>query len=226
MGASVRQAHHDRPLSAADLELLRAGPAGAWRESQDSPCVQPRTMSAGCAPGGWASRTPSIRSPPAPRSHRPPWRLRPETSRCGPAASPKPTQSGRWPMGGLPLRGRGGHSREPSELTEVLAAVHDACDAMSRIASADRRQVRALAAAGQFLVAAGPEPGTPWTCWDPWPWRVRTGSAPCSRCTSTPPKPAPKRLPLMVLRWGRPQAGDARRRRARASGPGTRFPCP
>jgi hypothetical protein len=29
MGASVRQAHHDRPLSAADLELLRAVPAGA-----------------------------------------------------------------------------------------------------------------------------------------------------------------------------------------------------
>jgi hypothetical protein len=52
------------------------------------------------------------------------------------------------------------HSLEPSELTEVLAAVHDACDAMSRIASADRRQVRALAAAGQVLVAAGPEPGT------------------------------------------------------------------
>ena len=31
---------------------------------------------------------------------------------------------------------------------------------MSRIASADRRQVRALATAGQFLVAAGPKPGT------------------------------------------------------------------
>jgi hypothetical protein len=45
-------------------------------------------------------------------------------------------------------------------MTEVLAAVHDACDAMSRIAFADRRQVRALAAAGQVLVAAGPEPGT------------------------------------------------------------------
>jgi hypothetical protein len=39
------------------------------------------------------------------------------------------------------------HSQEPSELAEVLAAVHDACDAMSRIASADRRQLRALAAA-------------------------------------------------------------------------------
>jgi hypothetical protein len=45
-------------------------------------------------------------------------------------------------------------------MTDVLAAVHDACDAMSRTASADRRQVRALAAAGQVLVAAGPEPGT------------------------------------------------------------------
>jgi hypothetical protein len=45
-------------------------------------------------------------------------------------------------------------------MTEVLAAVHDACDAMNRIASADQRQVRALAAAGQVLVAAGPEPGT------------------------------------------------------------------
>jgi hypothetical protein len=52
------------------------------------------------------------------------------------------------------------HSREPSELTEVLVAVQDACDAMNRIASTDRRQVRALAAAGQVLVAAGPEPGT------------------------------------------------------------------
>jgi hypothetical protein len=29
MGASVRQTHHDRPLSAADLELLWAVPAGA-----------------------------------------------------------------------------------------------------------------------------------------------------------------------------------------------------
>jgi len=45
-------------------------------------------------------------------------------------------------------------------MTEVLAAVRDACDAMSGIASADRRQVRSLAAAGQVLVAAGPEPGT------------------------------------------------------------------
>jgi hypothetical protein len=51
-------------------------------------------------------------------------------------------------------------SREPGEMTDVLAAVQDACDAMSRIASADRRQMRALAAAGQVLVAAGPEPGT------------------------------------------------------------------
>ena len=55
------------------------------------------------------------------------------------------------------------HSREPRELTEVLAAVHDACDAMSRIASADWRQVRALAAAGQILVATDPD-RTPWTC--------------------------------------------------------------
>jgi hypothetical protein len=45
-------------------------------------------------------------------------------------------------------------------MTEVLAAVQDASDAMNRIASADRRQVRALAAAGQVLVAAGPEPAT------------------------------------------------------------------
>ena len=45
-------------------------------------------------------------------------------------------------------------------MTEVLAAVQDASAAMIRIASADRRQVRALAAAGQVLVAAGPEPGT------------------------------------------------------------------
>jgi hypothetical protein len=52
------------------------------------------------------------------------------------------------------------HFREPAEMTEVLAAAHDACDAMSRIATADRRQVRALAAAGQVLVAAGPEPDT------------------------------------------------------------------
>jgi hypothetical protein len=51
-------------------------------------------------------------------------------------------------------------SREPNEMRESLAAVHDACDAMSWTASADRRRVRALAAAGQVLVAAGPEPGT------------------------------------------------------------------
>jgi hypothetical protein len=45
-------------------------------------------------------------------------------------------------------------------MREVLVAVHDACDVMSRIASTGRRQVRALAGAGQVLVAAGPEPGT------------------------------------------------------------------
>jgi hypothetical protein len=68
-----------------------------------------------------------------------------------------------WTMASGPDRtARPGEERshEPGEMTEVLAAVHDSCDAMSRIASADRRQVRALAAAGQVLVAAGPEPGT------------------------------------------------------------------
>jgi hypothetical protein len=68
-----------------------------------------------------------------------------------------------WTLASGPARAVGPgeeRSREPSEIVEVLAAVHDACDAMSRSAAADRRQVRALAAAGQVLVAAGPEPGT------------------------------------------------------------------
>jgi len=41
MSTSVRQAHHDRPLSAEDLELLRAVPAGAclprWRPDTGEP---------------------------------------------------------------------------------------------------------------------------------------------------------------------------------------------
>jgi hypothetical protein len=68
-----------------------------------------------------------------------------------------------WTLASGPVRATESgekRSREPGEMREVLAAVHEACDAMSRIASAERRQVRALAAAGQVLVAAGPDPGT------------------------------------------------------------------
>ena len=45
-------------------------------------------------------------------------------------------------------------------MEEVLAAVLDACDAMTRIAAADRRQVHTLAGAGRLLAAAGPDPAT------------------------------------------------------------------
>ena len=51
-------------------------------------------------------------------------------------------------------------SWQPGEMAEVLAAVLDACDAMTRIAATDRRQVHALAGAGRLLAAAGPVPAT------------------------------------------------------------------
>ncbi len=66
-----------------------------------------------------------------------------------------------WTPGSKPAHGMrpiGSPAREPGEVARVLAAAHDACDAMNRLASADRRQVRALASAGQLLAAAGPEP--------------------------------------------------------------------
>ena len=68
-----------------------------------------------------------------------------------------------WTPASRPPRGAGQEeapSREPGEVTGVLAAVLDACDAMTRIAAADRRQVRALTGAGQILAAAGPDPAT------------------------------------------------------------------
>jgi hypothetical protein len=236
MGASVRQAHLDRPLSAADLELLRAVPAGAclprrrpdagapvrslpeavaataerarhaaWLSDSQPPwppgmSVNSLRQTAAAStltshhcetllrsfasgqrmagePGialraaaGAAGRTrtrwlgiahaldqvtTSTREPPSPVATaagdlalwtgrlayaNPGWTLA-----SGPAPAARPGEK---------------HPQEPGEMTEVLAAVHDACDAMNRIASADRRQVRALAAAGQVLVAAGPEPST------------------------------------------------------------------
>ena len=54
----------------------------------------------------------------------------------------------------------GSRAREPGEAARVLAAARDACDAMNRLASADRRQVHALASAGRLLAATGPEPDT------------------------------------------------------------------
>lgn len=51
-------------------------------------------------------------------------------------------------------------AREPGQMTEALEAVHDACDAMTRIATADQRQVRALSGAGKLLAPAGPDPVT------------------------------------------------------------------
>ncbi len=61
MGASVRQAHHDRPLSAADLELLRAVPAGACLPGSDQ---TPAPRSATCRKRGW---------PPAERARHAAW---------------------------------------------------------------------------------------------------------------------------------------------------------
>jgi hypothetical protein len=61
----------------------------------------------------------------------------------------KPAQRGRSP---------GSLAREPGEDARVLDAVRQACDAMNRLASADRRQVRALAGAGRLLAATGAAP--------------------------------------------------------------------
>ncbi len=68
-----------------------------------------------------------------------------------------------WNPGSKPAHGMGpmgNLAHEPGEAARVLAAAHDACDAMNRLASADGRQVRALASAGQLLAAAGPGPDT------------------------------------------------------------------
>ena len=225
MGTSVRQAHHDRPLFAAEIELLRAVPAGAcsprlrrdtsapvrnlpeavvatggMRAARRPGCLTPsrrgrpgmsvnslrqtaaastltshhcqtllRSLTCGLriagepgialraaadAAGQMRTRwldiaTPSIRSPPATRTNRPPSRLRPVTSRYGTGRLAYANPGWTLASGQAPAARPGeGHSREPSELTEVLAAVHDAYDAMSRIASADRRQA-------------------PWTWWGP-----------------------------------------------------------
>ena len=68
-----------------------------------------------------------------------------------------------WNPGTKPAqeeRSPGSLVREPGEAAGVLAAAHEACDAMDRFADADRRQVRALASAGQLLAATGPGPDT------------------------------------------------------------------
>jgi hypothetical protein len=62
------------------------------------------------------------------------------------------------------LRSPRSPAREPDEAAHVLAAVHDACDAMNHLADADRRQVRALASAGTSCPPPGPR-RTSWTCW-------------------------------------------------------------
>ena len=49
-------------------------------------------------------------------------------------------------------------TRELGEVPGVLAAVHDACDTMTRIATVGRRQVRALTGARKILAAARPDP--------------------------------------------------------------------
>ena len=236
MGTAVRQARHDRPLSAADLELLRAVPAGA--------CLPRRRPDT----GGPVRRLPEAVVATAERARhaawlsdsQPPWRpgmsvnslrqtaaastltsyhcetllrslargqrmagepgiaLRAAAGAVGrtrtrwlgiahaldqvassnqeqpwpvaTAAGDLALWTGRlaysnpgWTLASGPARATEPvekRSREPGEMTEVLDAVHDACDAMSRIASADRRQVRALAAAGQVLVDAGPDQST------------------------------------------------------------------
>ena len=236
MSASIRQAHHDRPLSAADLELLRAVPAGA--------CLPRRRPDTGAPvrglPEAVVATAERARHAAWLSDSQPPWRpgmsvnslrqtaaastltshhceillhslargqrmagepgiaLRSAADAIGrtrtrwlgiahaldqvatsnqeppspvaTAASDLALWTGRlaysnpgWTLAGRPARATEPgeeHSRKPGEMKEVLAAVRDACDAMSRTASADRRQVRALAAAGQVLVAAGPEPST------------------------------------------------------------------
>ena len=236
MGTSIRQAHHDRPLSAADLELLRAVPAGACLPRRRPDTSEPvRSL-----PEAVVATAERARHAAWVSDSQPPWppgmsvnslrqtaaastltshhceillrslargqrmagepgiALRSAADAVGRTRtrwlgiahaldqvatsnqeqpSPVATAAGDlalwtgrlayanpgWTLASGPARATEPgeeRSREPSEMTEVLAAVHDACDAMSRIASADRRQVRALAAAGQVLVAAGPEPGT------------------------------------------------------------------
>jgi hypothetical protein len=236
MGTAIRQAHHDRPLFAADLELLRAVPAGA--------CLpRPRPDTSGpvrSMPEAVVATAERARHAAWLSDSQPPWRpgmsvnslrqtaaastltshhceilLRSLARGQGIAGEPGlalraaadavARTRNRWlgiahaldqittsnqdqpspaatAVGDLALwtgrlayanpgwtldrgpaataRPEAERFREPGERTEVLAAVHDACDAISRIASADRRQLRALAAAGQVLVAAGPEPGT------------------------------------------------------------------
>ena len=68
-----------------------------------------------------------------------------------------------WSPGSKPAHGRGpmgSLAHEPGEAARLLAAAHEACDAMNRLASADRRQVQALASAGRLLAATGPGPDT------------------------------------------------------------------
>jgi hypothetical protein len=241
MSTSIRQAHHVRPLSAADLELLRAVPAGAclprrrpdtsapvrslpeavvataerarhaaWLSDSQPPwppgmsvnslrqtaaastltshhcetlfrslaraqrmagepgiALRAAADAAARARTRWLGIAHSLDQVTTSNQEQP--------SAVAAAASDLALWTGRlayadprWTMARGPAhaaRPREERPREPGEVQEVLAAAHDACDAMSRIASADRRQVRALAAAGQVLVAAGPEPGT-LTCWD------------------------------------------------------------
>ena len=68
-----------------------------------------------------------------------------------------------WSPGSKPAHGRGpmgSLAHEPGEAARLLAAAHEACDAMNRLASADRRQVHALASAGRLLAATAPGPDT------------------------------------------------------------------
>jgi hypothetical protein len=236
MGTAVRQAHHDRPLSSADLELLRAVPAGACLPRRRPDISRPvrrlpeavvataerarhvawvadsqppwppgmsvnslrqtaaastltshhcETLLRSLARGQRMAGEPGIAllsAADATGRTRTKWlgiahaldqvatSNQEQPSPVAAAASDLALWTGRlaysnpgWTFASGPARATEPgeeRSREPSELTEVLAAVHDACDAMSRIAFADRRQVRALAADGQVLVAAGPEPGT------------------------------------------------------------------
>ena len=95
----------------------------------------------------------------------------------------------------------GSLAHEPGEAARLLAAAREACDAMNRLASADRRQVQALASAGRLLAATGPGPDTldmlgPLAPAPP----DRTGALLTlyeftARATPTPPPPSPKPLP-------------------------------
>ena len=197
--ANTFTSRHCERCSAPSLPQHRAS-----RGRPGPPYAQPQRPPGGPASAGWASPTRSTRSPPAARSSHPNSRPQPATSRCGQAASPTPTRAGA--PGSKPARRgrRGGPSREPGEAARVLAASHEACDAMNRLASADRRQVRLWPAPGDCWPRPGPG-RTPWTCRARWPRAARPDRGPAH--------------PVRIHRPGQ-RRSDHRRLRSRYRGRG------